>query len=79
MGPDPSNRAAGPVPLEGAAVVGTLLERVALIDQLERVALALCTLKEPHKRDAGQALLDLVLDARMGEIGAVELIDAAAR
>ncbi len=58
--------------------MASLLERTALIDQLERVALALTTLREPHKRDAGQALLDLVLDARMGEIGAVELIDGAA-
>ena len=54
--------------------MASLLERHRLIDQLERVALRLCTLKEPHKRDAGNVLLDLVLDARAGESGAVELI-----
>ena len=59
--------------------MASLLERAALIDQFERVACALITLREPHKKEAGHVLLDLVLDARHGEIGALELIDAAAQ
>ena len=59
--------------------MASLVDRTTLLDQLERVASALITLREPHKRDAGHVLLDLVLDARHGEIGALELIDAAAQ